>query len=148
MRSAGGRSVQTMCTGTRGPQSTSCAWSGRTFGASLGAGPPVVPGAKTSADVARLLLRATYKAINLQTRLRMDASRVPALRLDRASPSQSYDMVNLLLAELARIKAHLGIEAALPPRPGEPPGKTPADALAVVQLIVADLDRVSAAVAL
>ena len=121
---------------------------GETLGASLGADPPAVQGAKTSADVAQLLLRATYKAINLQTRLGMDASRVPAPGLDRASPSQNYDLVNLLLAELARIKAHLGIEAAPAPRPEEPPGRTPADALAVVQVIVANLDRLSAAVVL
>ena len=121
---------------------------GETFGASLGADPPAAQGAKTSADVAQLLLRATYKAINLQTRLGMDASRVPAPGLDRASPSQNYDLVNLLLAELARIKAHLGIETAPAPRAEEPPGKTTADALAVVQLIVANLDRLSAAVAL
>ena len=108
--------------------------------------PPPVEGTKQSIDVAQQLIRATYKAINLQTRLDMDASRVPTTSLVRVSPSQSYDLTNLLLAELVRIKLHLGIDAVRRDRPVPPTGAGLNDAFAVVQLIVGNIDALSEAV--
>ena len=121
---------------------------GANLGVAVGSAPPSVDGTKQPIDVVQQLLRATYKAINLQTRLAMDASRVPSVGLARVSAAQSYDMLNLLLAELVRIKLHLGIDA-VPPEPLEPPpaGATWNDVFALVQLLVGTLDRLSVAVA-
>lgn len=119
------------------------------LGVAVGTEPPPVRGPKAPVDVAQQLLRALYKAVALQTRLGMDASRVPALDLDlaHATPSQNYDMVGLLLAELARIKAHLGVDEARAHRPGPPDGDGGLDdAFAVVLLLIAHLDTLSAAV--
>ena len=117
------------------------------LGAVAGGEPPAVQGAKTPVDVAQQLLRAIHMAVNLQTRLHMDASRAPSVSLVRATPSQAYDMTNLLLAELVRIKAHLGIEEARPKRPAPPADdKGLEDAFAVVRLIVGNLDALSRAV--
>ena len=65
---------------------------------------PLVNEAKRPIDVAQQVLRATYKVINLQTRLGMDASGVPSLTLIRVTPSEVFDATNMLLAEMARIK--------------------------------------------
>ena len=106
-----------------------------------------VQGPKAPVDVAQQLLRAVYKAVNLQTRLGMDASRVPAIDLVHATASQNYDMVNLLLAELARIKRHLGVGEMRAHRPGPPAGDGGlGDAFAVVQRLIANLDTLSATV--
>ena len=102
---------------------------------------------KTPVEVAQQLLRAAFRAVDLQRRLDMDASRAPAVGLEGAGPAQNYDLVNLLLAELARIKWHLGIDAAPPERPAPPPGAGADEAFAVAQSIVAHLDRLSDAAA-
>ena len=70
---------------------------------------PAVEGRKTPKDVAQQVLRASYKMVNLQTRLGMDASSVPNLTLVRVTPSEVYDATNMLLAEMTRIKHHLDI---------------------------------------
>ena len=111
------------------------------------AGPPAAQAPKQPGDVAQLLLRAAYKMVNLQTRLQMDAAPVPAARLDRASPAQSYDALTVLLAELVRIRHHLGIDAAPDARPEPPGGQGWADVFARVQRIVSTIDRLSAAAA-
>ena len=109
--------------------------------------PPPAQTGKTPVEVAQQLLRAAFKAVNLQRRLDMDASRAPAVRLEHADPARNYDLVNLLLAELARIKWHLGIDASPPERPVPPSGAGAGDAFAVAQSIVAQLDRLSEAAA-
>ncbi|MDE0456600.1 MAG: hypothetical protein OXI15_04845 [Chromatiales bacterium] len=121
------------------------------LGASAGADPPPVRGAKQPIDIAQQLLRAAYKVVNLQVRLHMDASPVPATHLDRVSPSQNHDALTVLHAELVRIKRHLSIDAMPEPRPepdSEPPGdRRWADVFALVQLLVGNIDRLSAAAA-
>ena len=104
-------------------------------------------GTKASIDVAQQLLRAMYKVVNLQTRLHMEASRVPAMNLVGVSLAENYEMINLLLAEMARIKLHLGIDEVRQARPGPPAGTGLDEVFAVVQLIVRNLDELSRAAA-
>ena len=105
-----------------------------------------VDGEIASADVAAQILRATYKAINLQTRLQMEPSDAPVMTLVRVSPSEIYDATNLLLAEITRIKVHLGITLARADRPNLPTDQQSKDVFALVALIASNIDRVAAAV--
>ena len=90
-------------------------------------------------EVAQQVLRATFKMINLQTRLGMDASGVPQITLVRVSPAEVYEATNVLLAEMVRIKAHLDI-----PLPREEHAlsrnKRPRDIFAQVLLLIKNLD--------
>ena len=117
------------------------------FGVAVAREPPPAQAETTPVEVAQQLLRAAFKTVNLQRRLDMDASRAPAVYLERADPARNYDLVNGLLAELARIKWHLGIDAAPPERPAPPPGAGAEEAFAVARSIVAHLDRLSEAAA-
>ncbi len=101
---------------------------------------PQVEGTKRSNDVAQQVLRATYKVINLQTRLGMEASGVPDITLVRVTPSEVYDATNMLLAEMARIKFHLDINVPRDERP-DPKGTRPNDVFALILLIIDNLDR-------
>lgn len=102
-----------------------------------------VEGTKKSVDVAQQLLRATYKVINLQTRLQMDPSEVPTMSLVRVTPSENYDTTNILLAEMMRIKLHLGIDKARDDRPEQPTGNGSNNVFALITLIVRNLDTLS-----
>ena len=98
------------------------------------------------ADVAAQILLATYKAINLQTRLQMEASNVPTMTLVRVSPTENYDATNLLLAEIARIKVHLGVTLTRADRSNLPTDQQSTDVFALVTLIARNIDKVAAAV--
>ena len=100
---------------------------------------PAVNGKKRMKEVAQQVLRATFKVINLQTRLGMDASGVPQLTLVRVSPAEVFEATNILLAEMVRIKAHLGIDL---PRVEHAPSrnKKPRDAFAQALLLIKNLD--------
>ena len=115
------------------------------IGVSLDFELPEVEETKNPKDVAQQVLRATYKVINLQTRLGMDASGVPSLTLVRVTPSEVFDSTNMLLAEMARIKFHLGVNVPRNERP-VPRGKRPSDAFALVLNIIWNLDRMSKAI--
>ena len=106
---------------------------------------PEVNEEKNPKEVAQQVLRATYKVINLQTRLGMDASGVPSLTLVRVTPSEVYDSTNMLLAEMARIKFHLGVNEQRAERP-EQTGKRPQDSFALVLGIIRNLDTMSAGI--
>ena len=106
--------------------------------------PPVVEGTKSPREVVQQVLRATYKVVNLQTRLGMDASAVPTLTLVRVTPSEVYDATNMLMAEMNRIKVHLGINIPREPRP-DPRNKTPKDVFVEVMLIIQNLDAMAEA---
>ena len=101
--------------------------------------PPVVDQRKRMKEVAQQVLRATFKMINLQTRLGMDASGVPQITLVRVSPAEVYEATNILLAEMVRIKAHLDI-----PLPREEHAlsrnKRPRDVFSQVLLLIRNLD--------
>ena len=69
----------------------------------------------------------------------MDASGVPNLTLVRVTPAEVYEATNVLLAEMVRIKAHLGIN--LPREESvEARNKTPSDVFAQVLLVIRNLD--------
>ena len=101
--------------------------------------PPVVDGRKRMKEVAQQVLRATFKVINLQTRLGMDASGVPQMTLVRVSPAEVYEATNILLAEMVRIKAHLDIDL---PRVEHAPSrnKRPRDVFAQTLRLIRNLD--------
>lgn len=106
---------------------------------------PAVDGRKTPKDVAQQVLRASYKMVNLQTRLGMDASSVPTLTLVRVTPSEVFDATNMLLAETMRVKHHLGIDVLREER--EPSrNKQPTDVFAQVLLVIMNLDALMATV--
>lgn len=122
--------------------------------------------------IAQEVLRSTYKMIGLQTRLGVDASGVPQPALVRVTPAELYEAVNILQAEMVRIKAHLGVEAEHEHEEGElqfdleeepdldhaesdldheeeelrlPRNKRPRDLLASALLLVRNLDIVARA---
>ena len=115
------------------------------LGVTLDPEPLPVKGPKRPLDVAQQLLRALYKVVHLQARLHMDASRVPSLSLERASPAGNHDLLNLLRAELARIAWHLGVAEAPPERPAPAEGASADAAFAAAQAIVRTLDRLAEA---
>ena len=115
------------------------------LGVTLDPEPLPVKGPKRPLDVAQQLLRALYKVVHLQARLHMDASRVPSLSLERASPAGNHDLLNLLRAELARIAWHLGVAGAPPERPAPAEGAGADAAFAAAQAIARTLDRLAEA---
>ena len=106
------------------------------LGASLPSDAPAPATAQRApAEVAQQLLRAAYKAIALQTALGMEASGVPAVALEGATPGDALEAATALLGEVLRIRAHLGAGPAPPAaRSGE------GDAYAGARLAVAQLD--------
>lgn len=100
---------------------------------------PVVEGRKRPQDVAQQVLRATFKTINLETRLGMDASGVPTVSLVRVTPAEVFEATGILLAEMVRIKAHLGITLPRNDRP-DARNKRPTDVFAEVLLVIRNLD--------
>ena len=91
-------------------------------------------------EVAQQLLRAAYKAIGLQTALGMEASGVPAVALEGATPADALEAATVVLGEVLRIRAHLGLGPAPPAAlPGQG-GGSPADVYAEARLAVAHLD--------
>ena len=108
--------------------------------------PPPVEGSKTPKDVAQQVLRASYKVVNLQMRLGMDASSVPQLTLVRVTPSEVFDATSMLLAEMSRIKVHLDVNVPRDIHP-EPRMKTPTDLFGQILLIIRNLDLMTAGAA-
>ena len=106
--------------------------------------PPSVEGSKSPKDVAQQVLRASYKVVNLQMRLGMDASSVPQLTLVRVTPSEVFDATSMLLAEMTRIKVHLDVNVPRDLQP-EPRMKTPTDVFGQILLIIRNLDLMTAA---
>ena len=112
-------------------------------------GPPVeetTAEAKTPKETAQQILIATYKVINLQSRLGMTPSNVPDALPGDVTPAAVYEVANRLLVELARIKAHLDIESPVPER-YETRRMQSGDVYAQMLRLIADLDRMSKAVA-
>ena len=105
---------------------------------------PRVEGTKKPVDVALQFMRAAYKALSLQARLQMNASDVPTVSLVRVTPSENLDVTYTLLAELARIRLHLGIDVPRTERQEQPQGKRPGDVFALAALIDRNLDRLAA----
>ena len=108
--------------------------------------PPVVEGRKKPKDVAQQVLRATFKVINFQTRLGMDASGVPNLTLVRVTPAEVFEATNILLAEMVRIKTHLNIKLPRTVR-SDPRNKRPTHVFGQVLLLIDNLDVLATAAA-
>ena len=112
--------------------------------------PPPEPGAaeepRASKEVAQQILIATYKVVNLQSRLGMAPSDVPGALPGDVAPADVYESVNRLVVELARIGAHLGVETPGLERP-EARRMHAGDVYAQALRLIADLDRVSRAAA-
>lgn len=96
-------------------------------------------------EIVRRTVAANRKAIDLQGRLGMSPSRAPGLSLVRVTLSEAYDVTNTLLAELARVKFHLGIDEVVDEAP-EPTEKRLSDLLALIARVAANLDRVNGGV--
>ena len=94
-------------------------------------------------EVAQQLLRAAYKAIGLQTALGMEASGVPGVALEGATPTDALAATTVVLGEVLRIRAHLGA-GPLPPAARPDPGDAPqaAEVYASARSIVAHLDAI------
>ena len=106
--------------------------------------PPEVKQRKRLKEVGQQIMRGTFKLINLQTRLGMDASGVPEVTLVRVTPANLYDVINVMDAEMVRIKAHIGIK--LPhDESAVARNKKPRDLFALAVLVVRNLDRLAKA---
>ena len=105
---------------------------------------PIVEGRKRPTEVAQQVLRAIFKVINLQTRLGLDASGVPNLTLVRVTPAELYEAANVMLAEMVRIKAHLGIMLPREER-RDARNKRPRDVFAELLLVIRNLDHLAKA---
>ena len=106
--------------------------------ATLGAEARATTSPRAPREVAQQILRATFKAISLQSALGMEASDVPTMALAQAGAAEALDAANILLAEIVRIRAHLGV--APPEERGESAEEPEADVFAQALLAVAHLD--------
>ena len=73
----------------------------------------------------------------------MKRFRVPAFPAGKITPSDVFDTTNLLIAELVRVKVHLGLTTPRAEVP-VPEGKKPEHVLAQMQLIGTNLDQLLA----
>jgi hypothetical protein len=88
---------------------------------SLDLEPPEVTGRKRLKNIGQQALFALYKISELEKRIGMTAASVPEITLVRIRSSDIYDLTNMLMAEMVRIKVHLKInlprgEQATPPK--------------------------------
>ncbi len=104
--------------------------------------PQIEPKARPK-DVAAQGLLDLSKLVRLQKKIGMDASFVPTMTLVRATPSDAFDVANILMAELVRIKVHLGMTTPRPVYPTES-GRKPADVLKLMKHAGMKLDRLVA----
>ena len=106
--------------------------------------PPAVEGAKEPMAVAQQIVRAANKVIHLQSQLGMATSSVPNYTLGFVTSADLLEATNFLLAELARIKAHLHVELSDNGR-SVARNKTTTDVFAEVLLVIKNLDIMSKA---
>ena len=111
---------------------------------SLDVDPPIVEHVKQPMAVAQQVVRAAYKLVDVQTRLGMDASNVPNFMLANVTSSDVLDVTNFLLAEVARIKAHLNIQLTAS-RPHDAEKMTTTDVFARVLLVIRNLEIIGKA---
>ena len=106
--------------------------------------PPAVEGAKEPMAVAQQIVRAANKVVRLQSQLGMTTSSVPNYTLGLVTSADVLEATNFLLAEFARIKAHLRVE---PPESEHRvvQNKTTTDVFAQILLVIRNLDIMSKA---
>lgn len=102
--------------------------------------PEAINEVKKIKNIGQQALLALYKISSLERRLGMEAVNIPDMTLARITFSDIYDMTNILLAEMVRIKVQLKIELPRGERP-LPPRKQPNEVFAQIQLLVANLDK-------
>lgn len=117
---------------------------GAHLGVTLESEPPAVEGNKEPREVAEQVLRAVYKAVNLQFRLGMDASNLPNVELEDVMPADVFDAFNILMGELMRIKVYMGIQS-LPAEPRHSQRKRSSDTFAEVLLVLENLEAITKA---
>jgi len=106
-----------------------------------------IDGRKRLKDIGQQALLALYKISDLENRLPgMTAATVPQITLVRIRSSDIYDLTNMLLAEMVRIKVHLKI--SLPRGQHGLPGRVkPNDVFAQMRLVVVNLEKIIKAIA-
>ncbi len=123
----------------------------RLIATNLGVSPelkaPDVKGRKRLKEVGQQALLALYKVSDLENRFSgMTAASVPNITLVRISSSDIYDLTNILMAEMVRIKVHLKIDL---PRGSQPtPGRVRTnEVFAQMRLVVINLEKIIKVVA-
>ena len=97
-------------------------------------------------DIGQQALLALYKISDLENRLSgMTAASVPQVTLVRIRSSDIYDLTNMLLAEMVRIKVHLKISLQRGQH-GLPGRVKPNDVFAQMKLVVDNLEKILKAV--
>jgi len=91
-------------------------------------------------DVAAQGVQNLHKLIRIEKKLGFDASIVPTMTLTRASPSDVFDIVGMLMAELTIIKVNSEI-IEVAEKPPAVTGKKPADVLQRMEYAGILLDR-------
>ncbi len=118
------------------------------IGVSIDLDVPKEEGRKRLKEVGQQALLALYKVSDLESRLSgMAAASVPDVTLVRISSSDIYDLTNILLAEMVRIKVHLKID--LPRGSSQPTtGRVKTnEVFAQMRLVVINLEKMIKAIA-
>ncbi len=87
----------------------------------------------TPKQVAEKTFKNFYELANFQSALGMGKATIQGIKLVKVRPADVFDLANMTLAELVRIKVHLGMRT---PRtiPDRVTGKKPADVLVLMEL--------------
>ena len=110
------------------------------LGVGLELDPPAIDNRrKRLTEVAQQVLRAMFKIVRLQAELGMNASVVPRMTLVRLVPANVYEAINLMQAEIVRIKVALGIEIPAA-EVAVSRNTTPRDVFAQTLLLIRNLD--------
>ncbi len=114
---------------------------------SLDLEPPEVTGRKRIKNIGQQALFSLYKVSELEKRLTgMAAASVPEVTLVRIRSSDIYDLTNMLIAEMVRIKVHLKIDLPRGELPTPHRVKTN-EVFGQMHLVVKNLEKMIKAVA-
>ncbi|MDM8569116.1 hypothetical protein QUF50_06360 [Thiotrichales bacterium HSG1] len=117
------------------------------LGVSLDLNAPEVTGRKRLKNIGQQALFALYKVSELEKRITgLAAASVPEVILVRIRSSDIYDLTNMLMAEMVRLKVHFNIDL---PRGNEatPPKVKTNEVFAQMHLVVKNLEKLIKAVA-
>ena len=114
---------------------------------SLDLDPPEITGRKRLKNIGQQALFSLYKISELEKRLAgMAAASVPEVTLVRIRSSDIYDLTNMLIAEMVRIKVHLKIDLPRGEQPTPHRVKTN-EVFGQMHLVVKNLEKMIKAVA-
>ena len=116
------------------------------LGMSLDLEPPKITGRKRLKNIGQQALFSLYKISELEKRLDMAAASVPEITLVRIRSSDIYDLTNMLMAEMVRIKVHLKIDLPRGEQPTPHRVKTN-EVFGQMLLVVKNLEKMIKAVA-